>query len=193
LPENWYLISKYNVLAAKDAKSILYHHYNGNLSSALLHLFPEIGLEHTKLVKQTINWYSVDHRRQLLCNFAEECRFDPLVPANWYNTSKHTISTKEDTHSMLESHYNGDIASALLHLFPEMGIDKEEFNVTQKQYNLFIGFATKKGFDPLVANNWHQILQNTKTSQQLKASVSKNQSSRNILSLLSHVFPKLSW
>ena len=38
------------------------------------------------------HWEDVQNRRELFCEVALRRRFDPLVPANWYQTSLDSLS-----------------------------------------------------------------------------------------------------
>jgi hypothetical protein len=77
-------------------------------------------------------------------------------------------------------YYDGSIAKALVHLFPEIGVDIEKFpvprmnfysyfitsniysnlgehwNTVQNRKDLFLKFATVHGFDPLVPEKWYE-------------------------------------
>lgn len=83
--------------------------YNNNLSSALVDLFPDIGIDAVRFQRvpgkrRTTNdcvcyiyyllpaqhWDSVDKQREMFVTFAKEHNFDPNVPENWY-ASAHSI------------------------------------------------------------------------------------------------------
>ena len=98
------------------------YYYSGQLSQALLDLFPEIGLLPLKLtpcmkrregerrrekgrgreggrgkrnVIINIAWGSAKNRRWFFENYAKEKGFDPLNPEHWYKQSrKHILSEK---------------------------------------------------------------------------------------------------
>ena len=36
-------------------------------------------------------WKESSNRRKFFENYAKDQRFDPLVPQNWYNQSKHSL------------------------------------------------------------------------------------------------------
>lgn len=76
-------------------------YYEGDLGKALVHLFPEIGLDEKKfdtvyrmcsffitvpvLIIEGNQWKVVANRRVLFEKIANLSGFDPLVPRNWYN------------------------------------------------------------------------------------------------------------
>ena len=78
--------------------ALIWRYYEGNLGKALLHVFPNIGLD-TSLFEGTMykmimisvevtfilgcgNWK--DKRRKVFLDFARKSGFDPYVPSNWY-------------------------------------------------------------------------------------------------------------
>ena len=87
----------------------------------------------------------MDNRKYFFNQFARENNFDPAVPTNWYSvTREHVLGKKvekeEDRREKrwgknilkhdqgaktVLSHYGGNLARALIHLFPDIGLSKE--------------------------------------------------------------------
>eukprot|EP00026_Physarum_polycephalum_P002910 Phypoly_transcript_02919.p1 GENE.Phypoly_transcript_02919~~Phypoly_transcript_02919.p1 ORF type:complete len:813 (+),score=74.97 Phypoly_transcript_02919:109-2547(+) len=97
-------------------------------------------------------------------NLAEKLEFDPLVPSNWYSIDTYTMRNELGGASIL-SHYSGSITRALLDVYPDIGLDETQFSVVLKHYwgqplnrrKWFDNYAQRKGFDPLVPENWYNI------------------------------------
>jgi len=218
VPENWYLYSQTHVVGTnKQANSMLSWYYNGSLVLALQLLFPNIGIAENKFSFVPRNyWADEGNRRKLLIDFAYENQFDPLLPYNWYNLSRTLVISRKGMQSMLANYYNGSIGKALLALFPFIGLDKTKLfpprkqsklnnknrkgkdqdidRDRDKQRELFVHFAKKKNFDPLVASNWYSLLS---TSQSLvgpykgiSAMISK-QYNGSLRNALLHLFPDI--
>jgi len=145
----------------KGAKSVL-SYYEGNLVEALVHLFPEIGIDVPKFVKMPRKYWEDHHKqRELFIGFAKTQGFDPLVCENWYSANYEALYHFKGIRSVLVR-YNGSIVKALLSLFPNVGLDKRKLHVPDKfwansnnQRRFFITFAKERNFDPLVAENWY--------------------------------------
>lgn len=66
-----------------------YHAHS--VSSALLDLFPNIGLEPAKFQTYGKFYTSSTNRRKFFENFATKHGFNPLVPKDWYNYPRKRI------------------------------------------------------------------------------------------------------
>ena len=66
-------------------------HHNQSAKTALLDLFPEIGLKRSKFYSI---WDSAAKRKRFFEDFAKSQNFDPEDPKNWYSQSKAIISLK---------------------------------------------------------------------------------------------------
>lgn len=84
--------------------------YGNNFVKALLHMFPEIGLDKTKFhfrlpsmiisfpICILINfhadkyWSNETNQREYFISFAKHKKFDPLVPDNWYPITSESLS-----------------------------------------------------------------------------------------------------
>jgi len=160
--ENWY---KHSGFTNDKTVLALLHMYQGSWVKALLHVYPEIGLNTYKFRNLPKNhWANIENRRQFFDHFAVVNKFDPLVPSNWYSISKEKFLRMKLAASVLH-HYRGSYVKALLELYPYSGLDSSKFitftrtkwidNENQKQ--IFHLFAQQGGFDPLVAENWYSI------------------------------------
>jgi len=118
-----------------------------------------------------------------LCEFAAKKGFDPLVAENWENQGHRELMgiTK-----CMASHFNGSYKMTVVDTFPELCFSKrwlqgvvektaqimpdklgESIGETKKgkgywksrenRRNHLCEFAAKKGFDPLVADNWEKL------------------------------------
>lgn len=86
-------------------------HHNWSVVKALIDLFPNIGLDHSKFgniqsmfsFNTPINdvtdlnmaefWATTENRRKLFENYAKEQGFDPLIPKNWHNININSLLT----------------------------------------------------------------------------------------------------
>jgi len=128
-------------------------------------VFPDIGLAKNKFpVLPRYYWFGPQHRRRFFEDFAKAKGFDPLVPKNWYTVSIDTIlQTKGGERVML--FYGRSLNRALLHLFPEIELEKQKVPTHIRAYwseesrrrKFFVSFAREKGFDPLIAANWYRV------------------------------------
>jgi len=108
-------------------------------------------------------WEDLRNRKWFFECFARSRDFDPLVPANWYNVLPSAISESKRTPVL--QYYSGNLAHALMDVFPNIGLEESKFIFTQGNYwqdtqnklEFFETFAKKKHFDPLVAENWYTI------------------------------------
>eukprot|EP00026_Physarum_polycephalum_P017294 Phypoly_transcript_18470.p1 GENE.Phypoly_transcript_18470~~Phypoly_transcript_18470.p1 ORF type:complete len:117 (-),score=15.28 Phypoly_transcript_18470:184-534(-) len=65
--------------------SVLFY-YKKSLIKALLHLFPDIGLDSAKFTaKQKSFWQDIDNQRKFCVQFAESRSLNPLIAENWYS------------------------------------------------------------------------------------------------------------
>jgi len=127
VPVNWYSIRYKTVLESKELTHAALAYYNGSFTKALIDVFPEIGLEESNFsFLQKGYWHSVGNRIKLFNSFANKRRFDPLFPHNWYSISSEDLRSFKGFVSMLR-YYNGSVVKALLHLFPNIGLNVAGF------------------------------------------------------------------
>jgi len=126
LPENWYSVPSSKILNSMGAKEILLH-YKKSKIKALIDVFPEIGLQKTKFINvPRHHWNSDSNRKQFFIDFAHAQGFDPLVPTNWYSLKPNMVLESKST-SLVNTYYNGSFAEALIHLFPDLNLEKSKF------------------------------------------------------------------
>lgn len=129
--------------------------YKGSYITALIHLFPEIGLQRNKFPLPQGKWHIFDHlsdrgaefwrdsshRRLFFTRFASAKQFDPLMANNWYHIKLDDIKATKVTldltwpnsyissqHGLtVLSYYGGSLKEALVALFPEVVLKKELF------------------------------------------------------------------
>eukprot|EP00026_Physarum_polycephalum_P001342 Phypoly_transcript_01343.p1 GENE.Phypoly_transcript_01343~~Phypoly_transcript_01343.p1 ORF type:complete len:974 (+),score=101.70 Phypoly_transcript_01343:154-3075(+) len=195
LPANWYSVSSYAVLNCKGADAVLFY-YQGSVIDALLHVFPEIGLVKKEFASRPRNYWSDEsNRKRHFIEFAREKRFDPLVAQNWYSVTKQAFMAFKGSCSAL-LHYNNNLGKALIQLFPNIGLEKDRFQVSPSSYWTEVthrrayldDIAQKKGFDPLVPENWYKRseLANDKA---ITALLHKYQGSW--IKALQHIYPEI--
>lgn len=169
VPDTWYTISKEDILSKKGGPTIL-NRYGGSAVRALLDVFNEIGLDPTKFHRiLKAYWDKKEHRRRFFEKYAIKHNFDPLVPANWYSISRRSIERYKSGRTVL-GYYKRSLVKALVDLFSEIHLDPKQFQYLSKpkedrndwsdqssRKQFLDNFAMKKGFDPLVANNWHSV------------------------------------
>eukprot|EP00026_Physarum_polycephalum_P003118 Phypoly_transcript_03127.p1 GENE.Phypoly_transcript_03127~~Phypoly_transcript_03127.p1 ORF type:complete len:674 (+),score=87.16 Phypoly_transcript_03127:242-2263(+) len=158
--ENWYPLLN-SVSAEKGANHVV-HFHRKSVGQALLDLFPDIGLDKSKLTDLPSDfgsWHTVESRRQFLENYARSQGFDPQNPEPWYSQNKLKILSIKGGSTVLG--YHGDsLLRALTDLFPKMEFDRVRFPSyrwakAENRRKFFLGYAKTKGFDPLVASNWY--------------------------------------
>jgi len=164
IPENWYQFSSKDF--SKKA-SFLRNKYSDSLVKALTTVYPDIGLDPSKfLVIPRHHWESKDNRRAIFESYAKKIGFDPLVPENWYRVdAKTVIRDNPKMWSLLKYYKHASFIKALMDVYSFIGLEMHKFNnVPQKYYAIkenrklfFDQFATSKGFDPLVCENWYTV------------------------------------
>eukprot|EP00026_Physarum_polycephalum_P003969 Phypoly_transcript_03986.p1 GENE.Phypoly_transcript_03986~~Phypoly_transcript_03986.p1 ORF type:complete len:741 (+),score=114.71 Phypoly_transcript_03986:43-2265(+) len=161
---SWYDAAS-DFMQLKEASSILAHQ-NGSFVKTLANIFPEINFDFSKFsVLKNKFWHDMKNRRNFFDKFARERGFDPLVPDNWYTSDKSAIRRIKGAQSIL-NYYNSSIVNALIHVYPDIGLKQEGFdrmpvgywNSSHNQRNFFEKFASQKGFDPLLPENWYLVL-----------------------------------
>lgn len=127
--DNWYPYTLGDLVefkGARDVKSMLIYH-NGSFVKALKQLFPKIRLQENKFNVLPRNyWLDTNHRIQFFKDFAKQRGFDPLLPEGWYSVTTNALLAHKGAGTIL-SYYNSSFVSALLHLFPDIGLDKQKF------------------------------------------------------------------
>eukprot|EP00026_Physarum_polycephalum_P001074 Phypoly_transcript_01075.p1 GENE.Phypoly_transcript_01075~~Phypoly_transcript_01075.p1 ORF type:complete len:1059 (+),score=134.10 Phypoly_transcript_01075:98-3274(+) len=164
-PSNWYEVRLKAFARSAKSGSALLSYYGYNLATALRDLLPEVKFDFAKFHAPPKDyWHDVDNRRMFyINNVAKRLGFDPLVPTNWYSVSYEQL---RDKRIKLPGWYGGDLAQALLNLFPELNLERaklyhlrprEYFASRENQRNFLIDFANNQSFDPLLAQNWYSV------------------------------------
>eukprot|EP00026_Physarum_polycephalum_P002429 Phypoly_transcript_02435.p1 GENE.Phypoly_transcript_02435~~Phypoly_transcript_02435.p1 ORF type:complete len:884 (+),score=75.70 Phypoly_transcript_02435:120-2771(+) len=121
---HWYIQSPRKFLASRGADRILTY-YKNSLSTALIELFPNIGLEKTKFKYKQNMWGDKANRRKFFETFAAERKFDPLSREEWYKIPITRIYSRRGGSRVLFYH-GRSLAQALLDLFPEIGLERSK-------------------------------------------------------------------
>eukprot|EP00026_Physarum_polycephalum_P018830 Phypoly_transcript_20577.p1 GENE.Phypoly_transcript_20577~~Phypoly_transcript_20577.p1 ORF type:complete len:206 (+),score=32.24 Phypoly_transcript_20577:67-618(+) len=140
-------------MATRGAKNVLHYHLN-SLPKALLELFPNIGLD-----RQTLKglWREAN-RRKFFEDYAKQHGFDPLNPENWYTEPVEKIMAVRGAQGVV-SHHNQNVKTALMDLFPTIGLQRSKFlsgmGSVRERKKFFLEFAKSHNFDPKDPNNWY--------------------------------------
>eukprot|EP00026_Physarum_polycephalum_P000813 Phypoly_transcript_00814.p1 GENE.Phypoly_transcript_00814~~Phypoly_transcript_00814.p1 ORF type:complete len:797 (+),score=105.00 Phypoly_transcript_00814:1557-3947(+) len=158
---NWYEQPKSKLMGMKGI-GLVYSRYAGDVTKALQDLFPETGIDPSKLT--TVSWLEEKKRREFFETYARENKFDPLIPENWYAQSPKNIKAIKGGARIVAYHGNS-IAKALLDLFPEIGLDdmkliSRSWSEPSNRRRFFERYAKNHSFDPLNPENWYAQSQN---------------------------------
>eukprot|EP00026_Physarum_polycephalum_P001164 Phypoly_transcript_01165.p1 GENE.Phypoly_transcript_01165~~Phypoly_transcript_01165.p1 ORF type:complete len:960 (+),score=125.04 Phypoly_transcript_01165:678-3557(+) len=162
VPTNWYSVSPKSVKDTKGGIGIL-SHYDDSLHNALLHLYPNIGLDSVKLLHQsgvTIQMLA----RQLLEKYAKEHFLDPLLAESWFPITFADITANKGADAVL-TYFNNNLRKTIVCAFPELNVDELQYKQAQQNFwqsernraAIFEKFAEKHKFDPRVADNWYPV------------------------------------
>eukprot|EP00026_Physarum_polycephalum_P001864 Phypoly_transcript_01867.p1 GENE.Phypoly_transcript_01867~~Phypoly_transcript_01867.p1 ORF type:complete len:897 (+),score=81.10 Phypoly_transcript_01867:37-2727(+) len=164
VPVTWYKLAKKRFREIQGAQDIL-QYYSNSTVKALVHLFPEIGLELDKFSPVITRhfWRSRSNRRHFFISYAKKKGFEHLVPENWYKANLQHLIDQGANGFVLQ--FNGSVSSALIDAFPEIGLDDEKFHIARRHHwksasnrrRFFENIAKKHHFDPLVASNWYSF------------------------------------
>jgi len=170
------------------------NYHGGSILTALMDLFPDIGLDKSRFGKAVWSkWADAKQRRAFFVRYAKENGFDPLNPEDWYSQSLSNIIKKG---SQVIRYHGVSVMRALIDLFPDIGLDSSKFGknwrkwTDSKQREFFVTYATKRGFDPLDPKNWY-----SQNLQKIKILKGANQLIRyhgdSIIRALLHAFPNI--
>eukprot|EP00026_Physarum_polycephalum_P016043 Phypoly_transcript_16871.p1 GENE.Phypoly_transcript_16871~~Phypoly_transcript_16871.p1 ORF type:complete len:257 (+),score=38.97 Phypoly_transcript_16871:68-772(+) len=137
--------------------------YSGNPIQALVHAYPEIGLEQSKFKSPSINWQHIGYMKQFFIEHARTNGFDPLIAENWYSVPTSIYARKGA--SRVLHYYQRSISTALSELFPNIGIDKSKFVNLPKKYwqdegnrkKLLLKFARENSLDAYNPEHWYGV------------------------------------
>eukprot|EP00026_Physarum_polycephalum_P001510 Phypoly_transcript_01512.p1 GENE.Phypoly_transcript_01512~~Phypoly_transcript_01512.p1 ORF type:complete len:1104 (+),score=195.39 Phypoly_transcript_01512:246-3314(+) len=160
IPENWYKITKEDILEKKGSHGIAYY---SSIPNALLELYPDIGLElHNFKHQPKLFWTDKENCKVFLEKLAFAKHFDPLVPDNWYTITPKDFTAIKGGTGILQ-HYRGSVADAILDSYSFIGLDPEKlYSATklpkeERARKFFDEYAAKHNFDPLVPENWYKV------------------------------------
>eukprot|EP00026_Physarum_polycephalum_P001003 Phypoly_transcript_01004.p1 GENE.Phypoly_transcript_01004~~Phypoly_transcript_01004.p1 ORF type:complete len:1224 (-),score=188.92 Phypoly_transcript_01004:75-3746(-) len=199
IAQNWYDISRDDIMNVKSAGSVMLY-YSGSTISALLHLFPEIGLERTKFPLMPRNhWVDLDNRRKVFDKLAEEKGFDPLVAENWYEIVPQILNSKEANTLLI--YYGGNYIKALQHVYPDIGIDPSRFHYlplhhwveVKNRRKFFISYAHQQGFDPFDPKGWYDNASTEAIQSSKWGKIVLSYYKGNLAYALKQLFPEISF
>eukprot|EP00026_Physarum_polycephalum_P003660 Phypoly_transcript_03673.p1 GENE.Phypoly_transcript_03673~~Phypoly_transcript_03673.p1 ORF type:complete len:675 (+),score=95.36 Phypoly_transcript_03673:213-2237(+) len=162
IPSNWYSLTDQKIREFKSAGVLNW--YGGSFTRALMHVYPDIGLERKKFAHlPSGHWSDRANRKQFFDAFARENHFDPLVSENWYSVSRQAVLSKPGS-SVLE-YYDRSLVKALEDVYPDIGLRREMFAFLHRGYwtesknrkRFFDELARDLNFDPLVPANWYSV------------------------------------
>eukprot|EP00026_Physarum_polycephalum_P002204 Phypoly_transcript_02209.p1 GENE.Phypoly_transcript_02209~~Phypoly_transcript_02209.p1 ORF type:complete len:520 (+),score=44.14 Phypoly_transcript_02209:1308-2867(+) len=166
--EFWYTVSRPDFVKNVPGASAVLSYFEGSLTKALISLFPSVKFDESKfIIVPRKFWKELQNRKAVFDKFARDNKFDPLVPDNWYQVSYDMLISTKGISSILQYYYNNNIKKALMHIYPNIGLDQTNFpernNWTkfENRRSFFINFAKAKGFDPFVFENWKQVAPST--------------------------------
>eukprot|EP00026_Physarum_polycephalum_P001061 Phypoly_transcript_01062.p1 GENE.Phypoly_transcript_01062~~Phypoly_transcript_01062.p1 ORF type:complete len:464 (+),score=56.48 Phypoly_transcript_01062:1819-3210(+) len=161
-PDNWYKISPFELKAEKGGSSFL-NLYNSSTISALLDIYPNIGLDAKKFTSEARKYTCLKipkEGKKFFDKLAQKNGIDPLVPENWYTLPKSTVLHEKGSRAIL-SHFQHSYITALQQIYPDIGLQHTKFRLfrTSAKYakRFFDNFAKNNSFDPLVAANWYRV------------------------------------
>eukprot|EP00026_Physarum_polycephalum_P001418 Phypoly_transcript_01419.p1 GENE.Phypoly_transcript_01419~~Phypoly_transcript_01419.p1 ORF type:complete len:980 (+),score=139.70 Phypoly_transcript_01419:131-3070(+) len=196
IPSNWYTMTADLVVNEKGGSALLAQ-YQGSLVTALLDVFPDIGLEERNFDGiLRLQWINRNSRKLIFESIAKAKGFDPLMAENWYSISHSEVVIQKGGSIMLE-YYEGSVVKALLDVYPNIGLDEEKFLITTRQYwqqeqnqrKFFDDFAHKHDFDPLSAASWYTISRAAVTSEKGGTEVLSFYDS--LITALCHLYPDI--
>jgi len=168
--ENWYSIT-YNEIVRAGGNGLL-GYYNGSHIKALLTLYPELILKRANFFQSEQGWKARGNQRKFFDGFARSKNFNPLEAESWYSVTHKEIIQAGGRGTL--HYYNHSHINALLELYPELMLKKENFLQSKgrwkalgKQRKFLDRFAKSKRFNPLDAEKWHSV-----THNELKRAVS---------------------
>jgi len=94
-------------------------YYGRSVKKALLSLFPDIGLDGTKL--NMPRWNDAANRKKFFEDYAKANGFDPLDPINWYSRPLSAIKLVKGASEVI-AHHGHSVRKALVSLFPNIGL-----------------------------------------------------------------------
>jgi len=169
--ESWYRITKEEVMKKQGARGVLVYH-NQSYASALINLYPELGLK-SYLFKgyQDQDWSSPQARRDFFDQLAHGMGFNPLQSEKWYSLRYKDVVDKKG--SKVLSYHNSSHIKALMDLYPELNLDAHKFHTPPYKYEddhnrreFFERLANDLEFDPVFEKDrWYHISRSDVTTR----------------------------
>jgi len=121
--ENWYSVAYKEIVKAGGQRLLEY--YNGSHIKALVKLYPELNLKKGNFFQSKEGWKAIRNQRNFFDAFATSKKFNPLDAKNWHSVTKNEIIRAGG--SSLLQYYSGSHIKALVKLYPELMLKKENF------------------------------------------------------------------
>jgi len=150
--EKWYSVT-YKEIRRAGGRALL-KYYNGSHIKAMVKLYPELTLEKGNFFRSERAWKA----RKFFEEFAIHSNFNPLDAERWGSVTCRDIIQAGGEKLLLN--YNGSHIKALMKLYPELRLKKDNFEkwkVPANQRRFFDGFARFKHFDPLNTEKWYSV------------------------------------
>eukprot|EP00026_Physarum_polycephalum_P001681 Phypoly_transcript_01683.p1 GENE.Phypoly_transcript_01683~~Phypoly_transcript_01683.p1 ORF type:complete len:579 (-),score=69.05 Phypoly_transcript_01683:50-1786(-) len=130
-PLFWYSVTARDYDSLKAMKTLISNY--GTFKTAVGTIFPEIKFDAVKFrsfPSPTVTvgyWRVVTNRRALFCRIAREKGLDPLIAANWYSVTYHSLRRHKFACGILRRYYGGSLKRGLLDMFPDIGLEESKF------------------------------------------------------------------
>jgi len=121
--ENWYSVTYKEITRAGGSGLLGY--YGGSHTRALRKLYPELILIKGKFLNSKRGWKVIENQRNFFDTFAKSKKFDPCKEGNWYSIFRNDV-IRAGGKRILDL-YNGSHVEALLRIYPELKLQKENF------------------------------------------------------------------
>eukprot|EP00026_Physarum_polycephalum_P002904 Phypoly_transcript_02913.p1 GENE.Phypoly_transcript_02913~~Phypoly_transcript_02913.p1 ORF type:complete len:747 (+),score=87.92 Phypoly_transcript_02913:75-2315(+) len=198
----WYAIRRQDITKIQGAVPILAA-FNGSIVNAILHTFPDIGLEKAKFRQvPKSHWQSISNRRKYLEQYAKSKGFDPLVTTNWYSVQVADFLIHKGGKVLYQSQESktSSFATTLKEAFPELKFDDTKFPKTPSYFlkekanrrQVLENFASRSGFDPLIPKNWYSIHSNVLCADKAVLAVMRMYD-KSLVRMLLDIFPSILW
>eukprot|EP00026_Physarum_polycephalum_P004684 Phypoly_transcript_04707.p1 GENE.Phypoly_transcript_04707~~Phypoly_transcript_04707.p1 ORF type:complete len:664 (+),score=57.25 Phypoly_transcript_04707:58-2049(+) len=135
-------------------------------SAGDLRLLDPKPLDENNLALENVSnvWSKPDNRRSFFEKYAQENKFNPLIPTNWYAQSKAKILSTQGAKSVLNYHGHS-ISRAITDLFPEIGLKpklwiRSLWKDPKVRRKFFEKYAKENAFDHLNAEHWYSQSKN---------------------------------
>jgi len=162
LAQKWYPLSATYVMGQKGGTSVL-NRYNWSIGSALVTLFPDIGLDRKKFERPAkVPVLRSERIRQFMNRIAKKKGIDALESENWYNVATDDIAAEKEGRWLL-GQFGGSFKRAIMSVFPNLNavqftdMRRNFWTYARNRRAFFDELARKHGFDPHVPENWYSL------------------------------------